>query len=285
MNFFQKTDTPQGANSNQARITQFATPSTRSLSSVRGTPKFRGNVYTRDKKDTSEGLFLEDRKGLAKIEQAALAETKGVRSPSPDIWGGDEDFLKDDDQKFNESESSTKRRKVDSPSPENAQVQSNTTKSPPPKKIQQRSGPFIDESDSEEDMEAYRDLQETTTAATIALNSEVLPKDSPETYEAHKPHPSPPPSVRAATNNASDDESRNFDDLDDDELIGKMGQEFRERPWETEEQEHQSEFEADMIDYNDYLGLEETENEVSMCPICQTALKDLNETVGVYCST
>ncbi|KAJ6086484.1 hypothetical protein N7467_005398 [Penicillium canescens] len=277
LNFFQKTDTPQGASSNQARITQFAIPSTRSPSSGRGTPTFqRGNNY---KKDTSEGLFLEDRKGLAKIEQAVMAETNGVRSPSPDIWGGDEEFLKDDDRRYNESESGVKRRKVDSPTPENAQLEnaeSNTTKAPPPKKIQKRSGPFIDESDSEDDMEAYRDLQETTPVSTDAAKTEALPMDKLETLTEHTSHPSPPPSVRAATNNADNDEYANFDDLEEDELIGE---EFRERPWETEEQERQSEFEAYAgDDWNDCSGLEETEDEVRMCPICQAVLNGLNET-------
>ncbi|OQD88807.1 hypothetical protein PENANT_c003G08537 [Penicillium antarcticum] len=273
LNFFQKTDTPQGAVSNQARITQFATPSTRSPSSGRGTPTIRGKNY---KNDTSEGLFLEDRKGLAKIEQAALAQTNGVRSPSPDIWGGDEEFLKDDDQIFT-GESDVKRRKVESPVTESVQLpnaKSNTLKAPPPNKIQNRSGPFIDESDSEDDMQAYRELQETTPA-TDAKRREALLMDQPKIPMAYESNPSPPPSVRAATNNADNDEYGNFDNIEDDGLIGVFGEEFRERPWETEEQ--QNELEADAIDWNDYLGPEETEDGVSLCPICQTALKGLDQ--------
>ncbi|KAJ5766004.1 uncharacterized protein N7511_003620 [Penicillium nucicola] len=281
LNFFQKTDTPQGAVSSQARITQFVTPSTRSPSSGRGTPAFRGNNY---KKDTSEGLFLEDRKGLAKIEQAALDKTNGVRSPSPDIWGGDEEFLKDDDQFFN-GDSGAKRRKVDSRNAESVHLptaDSNTVNAPPPSKIQNRSGPFIDESDSEDDMEVYRDIQETTPVthenpATDVRKREALPMDQPKTPTAPQSHPSPPPSVRAATNNADNDEDRNFDDIEDDDLIGVFGEESRERPWETEEQEQQSGFYADAIDSNEYLGPEQTEDGVRMCPICQTALSGLNQ--------
>ncbi|KAJ5531803.1 hypothetical protein N7527_005196 [Penicillium freii] len=279
LSFFQKTDTPPGATSRQARITQFATATSRSPSSGRGTQAFqRGNS---SRNDAGGGLFLEDKKGLAKIERATVTSER-ERSLTPDFWGDDDEFLKPDAKRYNESDTAVKRRKVDSPgSPANeiqqADTESKTEKAPnpAPAKTQKRSGPFIDESDSEDDMEAYRELDESTPA-TRDMTNETLHMDKIVATERTS-ESTPPPLVRAATNNADNDEYTNFDDIEDeDELIGE---EFRNRPWEGEEQEHQIDLELDRDkDLNDCSGVEDIEGEVSTCPICQMALKDLNET-------
>ncbi|KAJ5676374.1 hypothetical protein N7536_012546 [Penicillium majusculum] len=281
LSFFQKTDTPPGATSRQARITQFATATSRSPSSGRGTQTFqRGNS---SRNDPAGGLFLEDKKGLAKIERAT-ATSERERSLTPDFWGNDDEFSKPDAKRYNENDTAVKRRKVDSPgSPVNETQQPDTesktekvpTPAPAPTKTQKRSGPFIDESDSEDDMEAYRELNETTPAARDMTN-ETLQMDKIVATERTS-ESAPPPLVRAATNNADNDEYANFDDIEDeDELIGE---EFRNRPWEGEEQEHQIDLEVDPDkDLNDCSGVEDIEGEVSTCPICQMVLKDLNET-------
>ncbi|KAJ5153618.1 DNA repair metallo-beta-lactamase [Penicillium coprophilum] len=344
LSFFQKTDTPPGATSRQARITQFGTATLRSPSSGRGTPAFqRGNS---SRNDPAGELFLEDKKGLAKIQQTAVTSER-ERSLTPDFWGDDGESLKVDDKRYNESDLAVKRRKVDSPGTQVSEKQQpeaelKTTKAPAPTKTQKRSGPFIDESDSEDDMEAYRELPETTPSIRDMMNEPLQPDAQSETTNAPVPasappktekrsgpfidesdsedgmktyrelhetttatldvtnetlhmdkivatqrtsEPTPPPLVRAATSNADNDEYANFDDIeeeeekeeeDDDEL---RGEEFRNRPWEGEEQEQQIGLEVDPDkDLNDCSGVEDIEGEVSTCPICQMVLKDLNET-------
>ncbi|KAJ5817407.1 DNA repair metallo-beta-lactamase [Penicillium robsamsonii] len=334
LSFFQKTDTPPGATSRQARITQFGTATSRSPSSGRGTSAFqRGN---NSRNDPAGGLFLEDKKGLAKIQQAAVTSER-ERSLTPDFWGDNEESLKMDDKRYNESDSAVKRRKFDSPgTPVNETQQpdaeSKITKASAPAstKTQKRSGPFIDESDSEDDMEAYRELHETTPS-TREVTNETLPKaqsrttkapasaptktpkrsgpfidesDSEDDVEAYRElhettpatrdatdtlkmdkivathrtsEPTPPPLVRSTTSNADNDEYANFDDIEEeDELIEE---EFRNRPWEGEEQEQQIDLEVDPDkDLNDCSGVEDVDGEVRTCPICQMVLKDLNET-------
>ncbi|KAG0161694.1 hypothetical protein PDIDSM_5324 [Penicillium digitatum] len=240
LSFFQKTDTPPGATSRQARITQFATVTSRSPSSGRGTPTSQRGDNSRY--DHAGGLFLEDKKGLAN------------------------EFLKSDPNRYNERDTAVKRRKLDSldsPADETRQpdAESKTTKAPTPApapaKTKKMSGPFIDESDSENDMEAYRELHETTPVAKDVTN-DTLQRDkivaTERTFE-----PTPLPLVRAATN-ADDNESTNFDDIE-------------------EEDEFQVDLEVDPDkDSNDSSGVEGLEGEVSTCPICQVMLKDLDET-------
>lgn len=283
LSFFQKTDTPPGATSRQARITQFATATSQSPSSGRGTQTFQRRNNTRN--DTAGGLFLEDKKGLAKIERATSTSER-ERSLTPDFWGDDDEFLKRDAKRYNESDTAVKRRKVDSPDSPATETQQPETESktekaptPTPAKTQKRSGPFIDESDSEDDMEAYRELDETTPT-TRDMTNEALHKDKIVATERTS-ESTPPPLVSAATNNADNDEYANFDVIEDeDELIGE---EFRNRPWEGEEQDHQIDLEVDPDKVlNDCSGIEDIEGEVSTCPICQMVLKDLNETVSAY---
>lgn len=269
LSFFQKTDTPHGATTRQSRMTQFVT-SSRSPSSGRGTPTSqRGNSLGND----SGGLFLEDRKGLASIEKAT-AKNGRPRSQSPeDIWGEADDVLGPDDSRYNENDSAAKRRKVDSPSPSAEKGQSKSTSKPTKK----NNGPFIDESDSEEDdMEAYRDLE------TIPDNNETLPTslktidDPPQDPPAERVQS---PSVRDATRHAENDEFADFDDLEEEELVGE---EFREEPWGNEEQEQHIGFGLDaaddLNDLNDYDA--PTNESVSSCPICQKSLAGFGDTVS-----
>ena len=286
LSFFQKTDTPPGATSRQARITQFATASSRSPSSGRGTPASQRGGSLRD--DTAGGLFLEDKKGLAKIEQTAVLSER-ARSPSPDFWGDDEDS-KADEMRYNERDTAAKRRRVDSPGTtvnetHQSDADSKTTKAPAaaPAKIQKRSGPFIDESDSEDDMEAYRELQESTPTTGDVTNEKLQMDTMVATQRTSEP--TPQPLVRTATNNVDNDEYANFDDIEDEEEDELIGEEFRNRPWEGEEQEQpvDPEVEPDK-DLNECSGAEDIEGEVNTCPICQMKLKELNETVSAhYC--
>ncbi|CAG8105695.1 unnamed protein product [Penicillium olsonii] len=317
LSFFQKTDTPPGASSRQPRITHFGNPASRSPSSGRGTPITKRGIASAN--DASGDLFLEDKKGLAKLHAATEGRTKS-RSPTPDIWGDDEELVKAEDDRGTGSGSAAKRRKVDTQSTttvedEKPGTEPVSSKPLAPAKAQKRSGPFIDDSDSEDDMEGFQDNQETAPATNPLASTKARKQSGPfidesdgdddmeafqgieetaptttnvtadesspsdDTVGAKNPPESiPPPLVRAATSNADIEEYANFDDLEEeDELIAE---ELRNRPWEAEEQDQYIDMDIDPDnDGNDCSGVEDpVGEEVSTCPICQRALKGLNET-------
>lgn len=221
---------------------------------------------------------MEDTKGLAKIEQTAVTAETGdrARSPTPEnIWGEGDDILEADDSRFNEDGSSVKRRKVDS---SNASIESGQADSAP-KPVKRApgkaatSGPFIDESDSEDDMEAYQELEEPSPGPLNTPGEQPsLGKDDP----ASDPPADLPPLVREVTSHVEDDEFANFDDLEEDE---PLGDEFRERPCGDEERE----IRLDDDDFDDVNGTDITaDTSVSACPICQKALAGFSETVRIF---
>lgn len=183
--------------------------------------------------------------------------------------------MEPDRARYNETGQSSKRRKVDTPDASNNQEPDDVrkaVKSNPPKKS--TSGPFIDESDSEDDMEAYRELKETIPDMTNNDNTPSSDDEPRMNALAAKPPLSP---VRDATNDANDDEFANFDDIEDgDEFIGE---EFRGGPWDEEDEGHRSD--VGMItpyDSNDSNDFDTKPEGVSTCPICQRALVGFNET-------
>ena len=217
---------------------------------------------------------MEDKKGLAKFEQAAVkVETNDrPRSRTPeDIWGDVHGFL-DDDQRYNENGSSSKRRKVDSPSAllENGNTSKPAKISAPAKA--KTSGPFIDESDIEDDIEAYRELDEVSpTPATTTDDPLFALHEDP----VRDPPAEQPPVVREVTSLTDDDEFADFDDLEEDEPVGE---EFRERPWEDEEEE----LRLDGNDVDDLNGTDTTTDAGVTCPICREVLAGLSETVRAF---
>lgn len=124
-------------------------------------------------------------------------------------------------------------------------------------------------------MEAYRDLE------TIPDNNETLPAlktidDPPQDPPAERVQS---PSVRDATRYAENDEFADFDDLEEEELVGE---EFREEPWGVEEQGETIglglDAADDLNDFNDYDA--PTNESVNSCPICQKSLAGYGETVS-----
>ncbi|KAJ5183928.1 hypothetical protein N7492_001544 [Penicillium capsulatum] len=272
LSFFQKTDTPPGASSTQSRMTQFVT-SSRSPNSGRGTPTL--HLGNRSKTDAAGGLFLEDKKGLPKTDNIAATEKTGrPRSRTPeDIWGEGDDFLDPETPRYNEADSAVKRRKVDSPSGlvENGQSDDAAKPAKRPAPAKTNNGPFIDESDSEDDMEAYRDLKDT---AEIEQKTPLSDNDTTTDPPAEREQS---PSVRDATSCAENDEFANFDDFEEDELVGE---EFREEPWGNGDQRQRNDFEWDGADDLNEQNLydERPDEGVSACPLCQKLLKGLGET-------
>ncbi|KAJ5085089.1 DNA cross-link repair protein pso2/snm1 [Penicillium argentinense] len=266
-NFFQKTDTPPGATSRQQRITQFVTAS-RSPSTGRGTPASQGPPNPG--KGTGGGLFMEDKKGPIKIEGTAVATgtSERTRSRTPDdIWGDESLFSETEETRYNEKNSSVKRRKVDPSGTPVANGHSEGKKAKVPTKTT-NSGPFIDESDSEGDMDEYRELEEIHS---LPLNTNhEMPSPTNDEPPEDTADPAQSPLVRDATTYAGDREHASFDDSEGEEFVGE---EFRERPWEELELEQPS------IEFDDELnGSINDETNGVQCPVCQKALGGLNET-------
>ncbi|KAJ5157882.1 DNA cross-link repair protein pso2/snm1 [Penicillium canariense] len=275
LNFFQKTDTPPGATSRQSRITQFV-GSAGSPNSGRGTPASQRGSSSRS--DTNGALFLEDKKGLAKTGQTAVTIdlTEKTRSRTPeDIWGDGDDFMGPDDSRYNENDLSTKRRKLDSPnaSEENEERDDALEPAQPAPVKQSNSGPFIDESDSEDDMEAYRELKEASPTPDKIHEKTPSSVDDPTKDPLAEPIQSP--LVRDAANDTND-EFANFDDLEEDELVGE---EFREETWDDEEHEEER-HDLGMNtpnDLNQSIRVDFEDEGLSACPVCQRALARFNE--------
>lgn len=237
LSFFKKTDGPQ---STQSRITQFG------VKVPRAENKGDGVGHSDRAEDTPfEALFVEDRrrpsKNLVDIREngqlkARQADPVKPNSSMDDLFDGSDNLKENDVTRFNENGGSLKRRRVDSP---------------PRRQQKEQRGPFIDESDSEEE-DGY---------ANIPLSADA----KPEKKIPSQPTPSDPPSlVREATSNfkpgaVADD----FEDIEDDEL---EGEDFMERPW-VEPGE-------DVIDDNN-----EPLSDGPACPICQTSIAGLSDSV------
>lgn len=270
--------------SRQSRITQFASKIERSGSGTTGLQP-KGNGTGRN----AESLFLEDKTGAGKLKVAGGDNFERERSPTPtadDIWGTGEDndsgILKEHgEERFNENGSAVKRRRVDSSSPEKTVGDAtNGSKSSKPK---QSSGPFIEDSDSEDDLGLYKEVEEPSTVAAKAeetnANGDSTGVDTLETEE--RPIGLAPPSlVREAMSNVEDDEFPNFDDVEDGEFQEEEGS--LEHPLEEDEKEQ----DHDVYDpKNNSPGMAECEergNEVAVCPICQGSLAKLKELVRCF---
>ncbi|KAJ5765815.1 DNA cross-link repair protein pso2/snm1 [Penicillium odoratum] len=251
LSFFQKTDTPQRPTQTQLRMSHFLT-SSRSPSSGRGTPVQRADV------ESNEGLFLEDKKGLAKMQQSLnKVETKvRPRSRTPDdIWA-------EDDTRYNGNDSA-KRRKTDEATVVSNEQVAETKPKPAPRKA--TSGPFIDESDSEyeDDMDEYREIKDEANSMPITPISGDHAGDS--SAEAAQP-----PLVRDT--NYAGNEYENFDDEEEDRFVGE---EFQESPWGNEEDLRVALEDADAMSPAEAEGIFGISD--LTCPACQGQLAGLDE--------
>lgn len=206
-------------------------------------------------------LFLEDRRRATTGRGDDGRERSRSRSRTPDdFWGEGEDGAgEEDEERYNENGSAVKRRRTGDSSSlsvvedegdrkrednEKEGVEDKSKSHPKPKA--KTSGPFIDESDSEEDLDAFRevDVKETVTSATDELKSNT---DGPD-----QSTPDTPPLVREATSHI-DEEYANFDDL------GEGEEEYLE-PLSPAGNEYEEE---------------------AVCPICQGSLVGLSEVVSL----
>lgn len=285
LNFFQKADGPPQATSRQSRITQFATPSEGSNGSrgknANSSPGLRRSATSESGAGTGAGgLFLEDRNG----KPAVRVERARSRSRTPDdIWSEGLD-VKEDDSQSEEASCSVKRRRVDATEELTGADQKKDGDSPRPVSAKSRptSGPFIDESDSEDDLGAFRDLGDDSLSATdlketpSCADEPLAPIDATDSER-----PPVPPLVREATSHVADDEDTNFDELEEDELgvdpLKFQGEEFLE-PLDDDIRE--AVMESDGLEDGCLVGEGSLGDNETVCPVCQTRLITLNESVS-----
>lgn len=204
---------------------------------------------------------MEDRRRVTSGTGDAGRDRSRSRSRTPDdFWGeGEQGAGKEEEEEgFNENGPAVKRRRTgdsstlsvvedegDGKGEDNEKEGVGDRSASHPKAKAKTSGPFIDESDSEEDLDAFRevDVEETMTSATNEPKSNT---DGPD-----QPTPDIPPLVREATS-LIDEEYANFDDLD--------------------------EGEKDLLEPLSPAGNECEEEAV--CPICQGNLAGLSEVVS-----
>lgn len=283
LNFFQKTDAPT---STQPRITQFTKKAERSNNGIKSAKTGRednpgtGSLFLEDsteavtgggnEKRGGEGEELEDTDGFpVKVDEEGLpvkkrrASTGSERSlfGDEDLVDGNEDGIGRSLDIPDENGGPVKRRKGDS-SPlageENEPISSNIST---PAKTK-RSGPFIDESDSEEeDLGAFGDVEEPPAVSDPG-------QFDTQQYSAVDF----PPLVREATSHVDDDEFANFDDLEENEF---REEEFLE-PF-CDEETKQDGLEESIRP--DIPGEESMTGGVPVCPICQASLPGSSEMV------
>lgn len=124
-------------------------------------------------------------------------------------------------------------------------------------------------------MDAYKDLEDTSPTLGHATLGERIPINNDTAAPERSPAPESMNLVREETSHAGNDEVAEFDDLEEDEFVGE---EFRERPWEEEEQE--ASIDGVVRDSDSCSGIDQgAGEEVAVCPICQVTLPKLDETV------
>ncbi|GFF42319.1 DNA cross-link repair protein pso2/snm1 [Aspergillus udagawae] len=287
LNFFQKADGPPQATSRQPRITQFATKVERPNGSGNSPISLRRQGSSQAS-NTAGSLFLEDKNGSKSLKTGTgIPESRESRSRTPDdIWGdedGNEDVTQPEGGRYNENGNSVKRRKVDSSS---AVDQGDVTCPAKPTKIRQVSGPFIDESDSEDDlgddMDAFKEVDQEAPSfeRTPTGNEDKSPTSSVNVNPALKEQPSAvaaPSLVREATSHAGDDEFANFDDIEDDNFLDDDTLD----PFYADEDADENPDFLDSTAMDDSLGINDVREcsggEGPACPICQSDLSGLSE--------
>lgn len=296
LSFFQKTDGPPKATSTQQRITQFGSKTPRNGKNASRTRTGTGNNLGVWRQDNAGGkdvgaLFFDDKRGNGSRTEGnkdgdEVEFVRGrSRTPDDDLWGEQQD------DRFNEAENSVKRRRIqeesslDEKPKDDAASKETTPVSAKPKK---NNGPFIDESDSEDDLEAFRQVADVPAASNSKLKPneddlDVTATDvSPVNCQLSSMPPlsaERPPLVREATSHIEDDEFADFDDLEDE----FQGEDFLEGPWAEE----QKDFGIEEYETPETSGAGETNGDIDetpSCPICQTSLSGLSDNVCLICA-
>lgn len=264
-----------------------------------------GNIMAFFKKaeDINNRIFLQERGTnptlvLDEVEEAAGWTDETVNGVMT---------LGDGEERYNENGGSNKKRRISGeaahpvpacspPPPVDVESAASESLAPEPKQAPQprkRSGPFVDDSDSEDDDEAVTSViargmieQEPKEQSPVSKLSE---EPSPEN-EAGPSVPDPPPLLkREPTSQFAGEDYDEFEGLEDDELL--EGEEYDERRWMRAQQKLEMEeagFEGDFDDFQppsmfpgddttNGEGDETQELSAPLCPICNGSLPGLTE--------
>ncbi|KAL3467298.1 DNA repair metallo-beta-lactamase-domain-containing protein [Aspergillus heterothallicus] len=277
LNFFQKADGPPKSTSRQARITQFTAQGERSnarVTAARARPRVvRREASSRSQGAEGEGLFLGSRNRDASMTVRERSRSRS-RSRSPDdIWGEEVNGERGEEvgeERFNEAGSAVKRRKI-----EDSETRTEPEEKKVVTKVKKVSGPFIDESDSEDDgLDAFKDSgygEEPTPSKTEETDEKELGIcDDDHTAKKCAFAADVPPLVREATSHIQDDEYPDFDDIDGDEEGDFLG---------IADEEEMRKRETFGFDTNDTSAeFDDFPHEAPACPLCQGNLDGFDET-------
>jgi DNA cross-link repair 1A protein len=188
---------------------------------------------------------------------------------------GTTEFTSTGEERFNESASAVKRRKVESPGIEHGTE--GKKEAPKAKKV---SGPFIDESDSEDDeLDAFKDSRygegpsisnPTNTETKVKDTATTTPADEDEETARKRVFAADvPPLVREATSHMQDDDYPDFDDIDGDEEG-----DFLDIADEEDMRKHES------LGFDTSVDIDDSNDDAPACPVCQGSLKGFDEGVS-----
>ncbi|KAE8151096.1 cytochrome P450-domain-containing protein [Aspergillus avenaceus] len=274
-----KTDGPPQATTQQSRITQFVTKSERPASGRNSVPSLRRDDSSKGS-NGGGGLFLDDRNGKTRVSVDNNTRSRSRSRTPDDIWGDDSGSTADaKEEKYQEDGSAVKKRKVESPSQVEDGSKDVASATPAPVKPQHVSGPFIDESDSEEDLGAFQDLgYESTAPKPVRVEDKEDPTGVDDKRKDSEPDAdvAVPPLVREATSHIEDNEFADFDDIEEDEFKEEG---FLDQIDECEDGVEHATFGFD--DSNDPLAIDGCDvdpgGSATVCPVCQVELVGLDE--------
>ncbi|KAI8940379.1 hypothetical protein NX059_004071 [Plenodomus lindquistii] len=269
-----------------------------------------GNIMAFFKKaeDLNNRIFLQER-GTNPIvaldgadEDVGWSDETGQGIGTPDS----------DQERYNENGGSHKKRKISEepvkalsrqspplPTPEDMDASDAPTAaetSKPASKPRKKSGPFVDDSDSEEDEDEI-DSPVQTRPLPVSIKSEHTPEvtgfDMPDVIDTTEPPMAhvPPPLKSEGTSQFGGEDFDEFQDLEDDDLL--EGEEYDERRWMKAQRDlemQEAGFEGDPDDFdapplfpdpdNDTGTLKEPAQDAGdapSCPICNNTLPGLSE--------
>ncbi|KAF2146433.1 uncharacterized protein K452DRAFT_282605 [Aplosporella prunicola CBS 121167] len=236
------------------------------------------------------GLFLEDR-GKAR---AAASITIDDDEEEPAGWEdkqGSEDGIADD--RFNESSGSNKRRKISDASEDSPKEPEKACSPPPPevtqpmeekKSVKRPSGPFFEDSDSEDEtppLHKSSPKSQSQTNAEPPLKNEANSAEEVGEDSNHLETKDPPPLKHEPTSFA-DDGFADFEGIEDFDEFDE-GEELDARVWAQEQKRlEMAEFDLEDIDADDVKaepGASSTTmvTDAPICPICNANLDGISE--------
>lgn len=245
--------------------------------------KPNGSILSFFKKTDEDQLFVTDVYGANKIKIKSA-----VPSP-PEEEKEEVEEVEDEHARFNEQSGPVKRRRLDpTPPPSPPHHETMPPLEPTQAAIQRRVGPFVEESDSDED-----DESQPMSAVPAPIKHESRPaaaviKEEPQEVDIQRPTtdlPNAPTLTHEATSLsipiADDDQFADFeaivDDFDDD--VYDQGEEYLERRYL--EQQRQIELEEDDESFESGPSTIKQEDstavETATCPICSASLSGVSE--------